>query len=156
EAVEQLARLSLQRGAWREALTNIDRALTMGPEDPVSLRLSRVAVLNNLNRFADAAAELEALSGEELGPHAGAVELWRGDLLLIQEAGSDKVQARIRRALELGLEDADRAYAEGLLAKTSPQAVDHFQEALGHDPFHHRAHTQLGLMLLFLGRRDEA
>src|SRR5262249_40022386 len=44
----------------------------------------------------------------------------------------------------------------GLLAETSPDAVRHFQEALAHDPFHHRANGILTLLLTLLGQLEEA
>src|SRR5262249_51524195 len=49
-----------------------------------------------------------------------------------------------------------RAYADGLLARTSPEAVAGFRRAVQEDPFHQRANSMLVLLLILLGELPEA
>src|SRR5262245_66065775 len=66
------------------------------------------------------------------------------------------VLAITRQALKEGLQPADHAYARSLVAENTPEAIECLEAALAHDPYHHRANGMLGLLLLFLGRLDEA
>src|SRR5262249_55522303 len=64
----------------------------------------------------------------------------------------------VREALRLGngLPRADQLYARGLIADRSPEAADLFRDAVTVDPAHHRARASLVMLLLFLGRLEEA
>jgi tetratricopeptide (TPR) repeat protein len=154
QTLVQTARRAGQRGDWRGAVTYYDRALRAGYPDSLALRIDRVKALLAVND-PSAAREVEELARTpDLGKHAGAVYLLQGDIAL----GADNERAvrflRKARAFELG--EADRAFADGLLAESSPEAVRHFERALQSDPFHHRAGVLLTFMLLWLGRLDEA
>ncbi|HMB08530.1 MAG TPA: tetratricopeptide repeat protein, partial [Isosphaeraceae bacterium] len=63
----------------------------------------------------------------------------------------------ISQALQKGIPDeADRAYARGMLAKNVPDAIDHFRHAIEIKPFHHRANGMLGWLLTLTGDIPEA
>ncbi len=152
------ARLAMRRGDWREALARMDRALEAGHADSAALRLDRVRAWCAVHEVPRAAREVEALARRtDLGGLRGQVLLWQADLALNrggQETGPALDQ--VRQALELGLPSAEAAYARGLLAHSSPEAVTHFQEALRADPFNPRTNGMLALLLTALGRHDEA
>jgi tetratricopeptide (TPR) repeat protein len=155
ENVLQQARAAGQVGRWDEALARLDEALAAGPDDPVGLRLERVRALFALNDLEAAGRDLAALDAEpDLGPHAGAVLLLRGDLALGRD--NEGTRRLIERARERGLPPAEDAYAQGLLAQTVPDAVKLFRRALGLDPFHQRARLMLTVCLIVRGERDDA
>ncbi len=156
DSLYQVATLRMQRGDWAGALRSLDEALKAGHPQRGRLRLDRVKALMALNRAQDVAAELARLEESgEAGGHAAELLLWQGDL----ELGDNNERAleRVGRALALGtLGAADRAYAEGLRAKTSPGAVACWRRALAADPAHLRAHEMIGVTLLMLGHKEEA
>ncbi len=152
------ARLAMRRGAWREALTNIDRALAAGYADSVALQLDRVRAWCAVHEVPRAMREVQELARRtDLGDLEGQVLLWQADLALNQ---SDKdvaaVLAQVKRALERGLPPAEAAHARGLLARTTPEAVEHFRRALQEDPFNPRTSALLALLLTLRGQREEA
>jgi tetratricopeptide (TPR) repeat protein len=155
ESYADAAQLAVRKGDWRAALDNYDRALREGHPDTVGLRLGRAKALFAVNETARATAELEALSGRaDLWERRGTLLLLQGDLLLGRD--NAKAQALVRQALEQPLSPAEAAYARGLLAETSPEAVEHFRKALELDRSTHGAHGMLGLLLILMGRVDEA
>ncbi len=154
ESYDQAAQLASQRGAWRSALANLEKARQAGFPDSVGLQVNKVKAFLAVNDPA-AFKEIEALrKRSDLGTHAGTVFLLQGDIALA--ADNAKAAGFLRQALEKDLSPADRAFARGLLAQTSPEAVVHFEKALHHDPFHYRANSMLTLTLLLLGRLEEA
>ncbi|HWE36192.1 MAG TPA: protein kinase [Isosphaeraceae bacterium] len=151
------ARLAAQRGAWRPALAHYDRAIAAGHPDTVALRLGKVRAWVALDEAPAAFRELEALgSRTDLGRHRGEVLLWRADLGHARDLDASGRDRLLQEALAAGLDPADAAYARGLLAETSPDALTHFRKALELDPFHNRASDLLGWTLGLLGRRVEA
>src|SRR5262249_53176682 len=143
ESYAQAARLALQRGAWREALTNLDQALDAGHPARTWLRLQKVRAWCAVHDVAQATRELDALAGgDDLGDRAGPVLLWQADLALGRAAGraaDDRALDLARQALGRKLSRPEAEYARGLLAPTSPDAVHHFRQALTADPFYQRA-----------------
>jgi serine/threonine protein kinase/tetratricopeptide (TPR) repeat protein len=153
----QTAELAMRRGAWRAALDSMDEAVRAGCPDSVDLHLGRVRALAALNEGPQAFAEVRELAARtDLGDQAGLVLLWRAELALDQSGADDKTLARIAEALRRGLPEAEKAYAEGLLADSSPAALEHFRHAVGVDPFHQRANGMAIRLLTFLGLFDEA
>jgi tetratricopeptide (TPR) repeat protein len=150
------AQLATDRGDWQKAVDWIDKALDKGP-DSVELHLGKLKALVALDEIKKARLELDELNRRtDLGPLEPQVLLWRSDL------GSDKqfdIKGRIgllHDALNKGLRGADAAYARGLLAKSSAEAISEFRAALAIEPFHQRAIDQLGWLLAFLGYHQEA
>jgi Flp pilus assembly protein TadD len=147
----------MRRGAWRDALASFDRALDAKHPDSAGLRLLKVRAWCALHEIPRAARELEDLSRrDDLGKLEGQVLLWQADIALNRSLDDPKALKLVDRALLKGLPPAEKAYAQGLLAKTSPQAVRHFRRAVERDPFHPRANGMLVLLLLTLGQLTEA
>jgi tetratricopeptide (TPR) repeat protein len=157
ESHRQAARLAMRRGAWREALVRLDEALAAGHPDEVGLRFDKVRAWHAVHEVRRASRELEALARRtDLGDLEGPVLLWRGDLAW-DRFGDDKALDLVRQATrKKHLSPADAAYARGLLAKTSPDAVRDFHAALAADPFHRKANAMVAALLLFLGRLEES
>jgi tetratricopeptide (TPR) repeat protein/tRNA A-37 threonylcarbamoyl transferase component Bud32 len=153
------AQLAMRRGDWRTALRYLEKALAEGHSAPTGLRLERVRALAAVGEIPTAVADLEALSRlPGLGQRERAlVLLWQGDIALSRSSShADKALEVVAQAVRLGLPEADHAYARGLLAPTSREAVQHLEKALKIEPFHHRANGVLGFLLLSLGQLAEA
>jgi tetratricopeptide (TPR) repeat protein/predicted Ser/Thr protein kinase len=159
------ARLAGQRGQWREALANYNKArealanynkaLEASPPDAISLRLSRVRALLAIDGPSGCVSEMEALAGEpDLGEQEGSVLLLQGEILLGRE--ETRAERLIRQAREKNLSPTEEAYSQALLAETTPEAIVHLRRALTLDPYRPRARAILELLLLLLGRLSEA
>jgi hypothetical protein len=152
----QAARLAMQRGAWRAALVELDAALAAGHPNEVALRFDKVRAWYAVHEVRRASRELDTLARRsDLGDLEGPVLLWRGDIAW-ERSGDDTALDLVRQATHKNLPVADRAYARGLLADSSPAAVRHFQAALAADPFHRKANAMVASLLLLLGRLDES
>ena len=81
--------------------------------------------------------------------------LWEGELALARWEDPDRALEPVAEATKGELSPANRAYAEGLLADSTSQALEHFRQALTLDPVHHRALSMLNYVLLLLGQTDE-
>jgi predicted Ser/Thr protein kinase len=156
ETYEQAARLAIQRGAWRDALTLTDKALaTDRYRDSVPLRLNKVRALVALNDLRGHQEELKALAMlPDLGEHEGYVLLLEGDYQLSRDEA--KGVELLRRARDKGLPPGADAYVQALLAKTTPQAVELLKKSLALDPYQPRARSILELLLILLARFPEA
>src|SRR5262249_29878638 len=92
--------------------------------------------------------------------------LWQGELEWNRTRSLEKTMGLIRSALEQGFraetdrdkkyDEADREYAEGLVAETVDLAVKHFRKAIEKVKSHHRANRMLGLLLILTGSIREA
>ena len=157
ESYAQAADLALQRGAWRAALENLDKALAAGHPDQARLRLEKVRALAAVHELPAAEAELRELRRrDDLGDLEGRVLLWQADLAL----------ARMRKTTR-GCDWPAKPWPDrfprptgstpsGLLAATVPEAAGHFRKALALDRFHHRSLGMLGLLLVVQGETGEA
>jgi serine/threonine protein kinase/tetratricopeptide (TPR) repeat protein len=151
------ARLAMGRGAWREAKNNIDAALEAGYRHSANVHLDRIRALCALHQVPDAEKELQALSQRsDLERLDGRVLLWQADLALNRSAQNPTVRPKVQQALEKTLPPAEEAYARGLLAQTTPEAVRCFRDAVRLDPFHPRANAMLAYLLVLIGHRQEA
>jgi tetratricopeptide (TPR) repeat protein len=148
------AEAAAEKGDWREAAENYEKAAA-GHPDAVALRLKRCHALLAINDVGRCRDEVEALAAApDLGELEGPVTLLRGELRL----GRDNPEAErlIRRAQRIGLPPGQAAYAEALLAPSSSGAVVHLQRALALAADQPRARRLLALLLIALGRLDEA
>jgi tetratricopeptide (TPR) repeat protein len=151
------AHLAMQSGSWRTALEKLDRARAAGAEDTIDFRLDQVRAWCAVNELSQALRELEALARrKDLGRRRSSVLLWQGDLALARSVNDIHALELVRQTSRGQLPPAEAAYARGLLARTSPAALDHFLEALRLDPLHQRAHGMAGFLLIALGRLPEA
>ncbi len=146
------------KAAGRTCLDKIDLALKAGyPEFGEPTSLDRVQALFALHNLPETDLEIQALSRRtDLGNLKGQVLLWQAERALNHFWHYEHALEQVKQSLDLPLPSAEQAYARGLLAPTSPQAVALCQEALYADPYFQRASDKLGLLLILLGRRVEA
>jgi tetratricopeptide (TPR) repeat protein len=157
ESFVRTGELAMRRGDWRTALDNFAQALDAGHPDSARLRLLEVRAWCALHELPRAIRQLEALARrDDLGELEGSVLLWRADIALGKSLEEDRALELVRRALRKGLSPAEEAYARGLLAETSSEAVEQIRLAVQRDPFHPRANAMLVLLLLALGKLSEA
>ncbi len=152
----QAAKTAVNRGQWSEAIENLDR-IELGPTvDQIDSQLLRLSALNGQNRIDDVRQTLGELEHKPaFDSQLAQIRLWQADLALI-DGDTAKHRLLVRQALELQLPDDDRQYALSLAASATPESIDHLQQALTVNPFHHRAHQCLPILLVSLGRFDDA
>jgi serine/threonine protein kinase len=150
------AELAARSGRWRQALQFLDDAQSAGYKDTIYLGLSRAEAWTALNESKRAEAELARLMRRsDLGEDRGAVLLRTGEREMFNSATVPQGVEHIIAAVAAGLTPADDAFAKGLLAQSTEDALSFFQQALVLNPYHHGAHVAvLGLDFL-LGRRQE-
>jgi tetratricopeptide (TPR) repeat protein len=152
----QDARVAAQRGQWREAVALHDKALVTDPyRESVPVRLDRVRALLGFNEVDRYVSELDALAGTpNLGEYEGSVLLLHGDILLGRDGA--RAELLIRQALQNKLLPGERAYAQALLAQSTPEAIDFLRRALALDLNQPRARTVLELLLILLAQLPDA
>jgi serine/threonine protein kinase len=152
------ARLAAQRGDWEKALENYTRAIELGHEDEIGLRLGRLDCWIALAQFEPFKKELDGLGQRrDLGKYEGKVLLRRAGVALFEgDAGQGDGMELLRQAEAKGLGPADQAFVQAIKAETAPEVVKHLKRTVELDPFHRQAYDGLLLMLLLLGRTDEA
>ena len=150
------AELASRNGRWREALLDWDQAESGGYKDSIYLDLQRAEALTILNEPARSGALLDRLSRRsDLGTRRGMVLLHLGEHELFDQVTADQGVRHVREALASNLDAADTLFARGLLAESTPEALDLFHQAIQINSFHHGAHRHsLGLEFL-LGRHAE-
>jgi serine/threonine protein kinase len=150
------ADLAVRSGQWRAALKLWADAEAAGYRDPVELGLRRAEAWTVLAAPQRARAELDKLARRsDLDDRRAAVLLRLGEHELFGKDTFSRGVAHVREALAGRLTGADRAFAQGLLAESTPEAREHFRQATQLDPYHHGAHRHsLGLEFA-LGRRAE-
>jgi tetratricopeptide (TPR) repeat protein len=150
------ARLAAQRGQWQEALASYQKALDLGHEDEIGVRVGVLDCRLALDQYPQLRAELAELSRRpDLPPREGLVLVRQAQVALLAPWAGDP-EKLARRALAKGLPGPDAAYARAYLAQTIPEAVMCLQEATRLDPWHAPAHSFLPLLLFVSGRVPEA
>lgn len=150
------AELAARSGQWHEVLRSLDVAESAGYGDWVDLELQRAEAWTVLSDPGQSQRILVRLARRSnLGARRGLVLLRLGEHELFDPPTARQGAQRIQTALAEGLAKADAAFARGLLAESTPEAIRHFQEAIRFNPYHHGAHRHaLGLEFL-LGRRAD-
>ena len=150
------ADLAARSGQWREALRHWGEAEAAGYRDTILLGLQRAEAWTVLSAPLRARAELDKLlRRSDLKDRRGIVLLRVGEHELFDKATSAEGVHHVQEALTFGLSRADGNFARGLLAESSPAALELFRQALRLNPYHHGAHRHsLGLEFL-LGRHQE-
>ncbi len=155
-ATHFFTRFAAQRGDWNTVLEYSNKAIQEDEENVATIRLGKIEALVELDQCHLALAELEKLEKEkEAENHRGEILLWRA---ATERNWSDHTRTKrmLEEALSAGLESDDELYASGLLAETSPEAIDFFRQCLSVNPFHLQARKMLVVSLILLGRQDEA
>ncbi len=149
-------RMALQRGGVREALALFGRAEADGLEPTADMRLDRARALMAARGSDEGLAELARIDAGTLPDGLRANHLLLSGAAL---AGQDDARsaALLRQALALSahLSPADRHYARGVLAPTTPETLRYLQAAVQEDPAHLDARAMLGFTLFALGRIEE-
>lgn len=150
------AEIASRNGHWHEALADWDLAEAGGYKDKIYLDLQRAEAWTILSEPDRSGKLLKQLSERpDLGNRRGVVLLRLGEHELFDASTAYQGAQHVRQALAMNLEPADALFAKGLLADTTPDALNYFLQAIQLDPFHHGAHRHsLGLEFL-LGRRAE-
>jgi tetratricopeptide (TPR) repeat protein len=149
--------LSMQRGQFEDAVRHFDQSLTLGAEDETDVRLKRVQALVADRRIDEAERELSAVTKLEIHDRfRGAVNLWKAQLAFERQADDEAARRFLVEADNYYLPKDEQAYVAGMLAESSPDAVDQFRAAVSLNPMHHRARRMLVTMLVSLARFDEA
>jgi serine/threonine protein kinase len=150
------AELAARGGRWRQALQFWNQAEAAGYKDSVYLGLSRAEVWAVLDEPKRSRAELAMLMRRsDLGGEHGRVLLRMGEHELFDQATSEHGVHHVVQAIAAGLAGDDEAFAKGLLAQSSVDALKQFQQALVLNPYHHGAHVAvLGLEFL-LGEHQQ-
>lgn len=116
----------------------------------------RIAALTEVGEPARAAVELDALPVVALPAHLrGRHHLLRAGLQL-GSATPDDARRWVEAARGEPLAPDDQAYADALLADTTPDAVRHLERAVALNSHHVQARGLLAHLLLLLGRVDDA
>ena len=174
------ADLASRSGRWRDALSHWDAAERAGYRDAIDLGLKRAEAWIVLHARAKAGVEFDKLlstpepgSSRRKEAHSfkdqdqslltsaataqrnAAVLLRAGEFAMFDKATFAQGIQRVREAKSRGLDAADESLARGLLAESTPEALDAFHRALELNPYLHSAHRHsLGLEFV-LGRHDE-
>lgn len=159
EARFDAASQAAQRGDWKLVLETIDAALEDPGTHEIRMRLLRSDAYWNLAMHSEGARELKGLLARpDLGSARAEVLLRYGDMALLQYIIVDPdvdPLAMIEESLRLGLPPAQRAYAEGLLAKDWETAYLNFAEVTKLEPWNMQAHGMCTLAAWFTGRLQE-
>lgn len=150
------AGLAARSGRWNDALKHWDAAEAAGYNDTVQLSLFRAEAWIVLAQKPRARVLLtNLLHRSDLGARRGAVLLRVGENEMFDQGLFEEGVRHVREALSNHLDAADTALAKGMLADSTPVALEFFHEAIRHNPYFHSAHRHaLGLEFV-LGRHDE-
>ena len=150
------AQLAARSGQWQQVLLFLREAEQAGYTNALDLSLQRIDAWTVLAEYPRVRIELDQLRrSPHLGRYRGVVLLRSAEHELFDRSTCQVGLEHARQALEAGLDRADDAFARGLLAETTPQAWEHFHQALIFNPYHHGAHRHcLGLELL-LGKTEQ-
>jgi serine/threonine protein kinase len=150
------AELAARNGHWRDALKFWREAEVAGYDDPVYLELQQAEAWTILSESDKSRAILQKLSRRsDLGSQRGAVLLRLGEHELFDRPTAVQGVQHIHEALAAGLTAADQSFANGLLAESTPEALEQFRHALQFNPYHHGAHRHSLSLEFLLGRHQE-
>lgn len=149
------AELAERSGRWRDALQYWSQAEKAGYNDSVQLGLARAEAWTVLDEPGRARKELSKLAARsDLGGERGRVLLMIGEDEMFTPSNAQKGMQDVLKAIASGLAGDDNAYAKGLLAPSSAEALRYFQEAIFLNPYHHDAHVALLGLEFLLGQYE--
>jgi tetratricopeptide (TPR) repeat protein len=149
------AEIARKGGELRERLRILKKALEAGHPNRLMLKMEMARTHAALTEPDEARKILDEMEAEgDLGEYAGSVMLLRG----YQTMGNRIKEAYnlIEKALRQKLPPVEEAFARGLLAATSDDAIKFFKQAIEIDSRHEPSRSMLGVMLFTLGRMEEA
>ncbi|MFK7818470.1 MAG: protein kinase, partial [Planctomycetaceae bacterium] len=157
ESAASAGLLAMQRGRMDESVIHFEQALSRGHNDRAGILLKLVEA-NMLRRNIDEATKhwkmaSECNSAENI---RASLVLWRAELAFDGRSELGDGETLMQSARELDLTLSEQSYVDGVLAESSPDAVDALRRAIEINPFHHRARRLLVFTLLSLARLNEA
>lgn len=149
--------LAMQRGQMSEAIRHFEQSLARGHSDRLSILLKLIEA-NVIKRNIVEAADRwhQAIALQSSPEDASQLMVWKAELALEGREELGNGVALMEQARWMDLPPAERAYADGVLAETSPDAVKALRLATQLAPFHHRARRLLIFTTFSLARLDEA
>jgi tetratricopeptide (TPR) repeat protein len=144
-----------QRGQLKEALESYQKALDGGHPKTSQLRLDMARVHAALYQIDEADKLLEQVLNDPDAKELHASALLLKSYTTLGPKLNEGLEG-VRKARAMGLPKAEDAFARGMLAETSPAAVEHLGQALEADPTHHPSRVMLGMLLILMGRIRDA
>jgi tetratricopeptide (TPR) repeat protein len=145
----------VQRGKQKEAIEMFQKALDAGHPDRLGIQLEMALAYAAIYKQHETREILDRLLKEpKLGKYEGPAILLKAYTTMGVEV--DEAMGMVKKAIAKGLPPADNAFAHALLAETTPEAIDWCKKALKAQAHHHPSHLMLGLLLVLMGRMDEA
>lgn len=149
--------LAMQRGQLDRAIQYFEQSLDCGYESPLELRLLKLDALVGTRQKEKACAELyRILDDDDHTSRMSDVLIWKGELALDGFSEFGEPADLFQRARNQSPDPVSAQYVRAMLAESSVEALDGFRKTLMGNHFHHRARRMLIIMLLSLGRVDEA
>ncbi len=149
------ARRAAVRDRHRELLAVFEELEDAGIALTHEMRLDKVKALAALFDTDAVRRELESVDFDAIPARLrGQFDLWRATTLF----GRDDAAAEkcLREAIARELPPAEREYSKGLTAPTTPASIEHFQRAIEFDYRYQPARSDACLLMLMLGRFDDA
>ncbi|MEZ6039738.1 MAG: protein kinase [Planctomycetaceae bacterium] len=157
ESAASAGQLAMQRGRIKEAVRHFEQSLVDGQIDDPGIRLQLIEASLILGDVAAARQHLQ-LAKQAPGASGFQTELryWQAELAL--ETNPDAQDAiHLFHSLPMEeLHESDRHYIHGVVAETSAQSIEHFQNCLLSNPFHFRARRMMILTQMALAQLTEA
>jgi serine/threonine protein kinase len=148
------AEVDRRRGKWREVLSDLNGAVAAGFNDVLAIGLQRAEAWAALDDYTNTGIELRKLSNQKAGTN-GIVLLRLGEYELFDSPTMNEGKQLVLSALKTGLGPDDEAFARGLLASNSSNALVYFRQALTLNPYHHDAHLNTIGIEYLLGLHEE-
>ncbi len=148
------ALLAMQRGKMQEAVASLQQAISSGYAPQSELWLMMLEANYVLGNGKEANRFLRLLvdgSNDDLAPAL----MWRLELASEDSERSELLPTLFEQVKIGALPPADAEYVSGLLADSTPRAIEHFEAALVASPFHYRARRLLIVSQLSLMRFTE-
>ncbi len=152
----RLAQLAGRRGNWREALSELDAAARGEAIPPVLLSLEKIRAWDALNDLAPWRAEIDRLESiSDASIYLSQIRYWQA-ISLRSRGKEQKAMECLREAVRLGLPPDEEAYAQALMAETTPEALQLLERSLHDNPVNRSAMVQYVGLLLFSGERTRS
>lgn len=149
------ADLKRRSGDWAGSLRQIEMADQLGYPDALDLTLRRLEIGYATANDLLVQEQIQRLDESDWPPsRRSAVLLKLGEYALFSERSFADGLRLVNEALDLGLPPGDKAFALGLTADHTIEALEHFHRALDLNPLNSNAHRHAFGLELFLGRRE--
>ncbi len=149
------ARLASQQGMWPQTLENLNEAISSGHTDLFDLHRLKLTVHKAMLQSDQVQSQLHLLSKLADTNRQRAIVKLQNALELLG-VDDDQLIALLQEIQVIDLPEADKSFVKGLLATSSPDAVDCMIHATELDPLHREARTTGAYLAILLGRFQSA